>query len=144
MRAWVFQEIVCARQPPYVFYGGYSADWDLITYFLYHIQKNGLSQVLIHQGLEADGNDNREPQALLSIPNISAFRHRAGLISPGGKLSHSGLGRPISLEEVLFQSPCFLAADDRDKVFAFLGMANDLEEVPFVPNYDETAEAVFA
>ena len=140
MRAWIFQEVLCATQPPDVVYGGLSIKWDLIPFFTLHMHNNGLIRSLVSFGhephLEAMGL-----QVVHNITSISSLRQRVGQPTTGWELLPRGLG--TTLEDILFQSSAFVSTDYRDKVFAFLGMASDLDRITFTPDYTESAESIF-
>lgn len=118
-RAWVIQEITVASKAKVVF-GDYSLPWEDVARLL---------NVLKKETLQSDQWQDRE---FLNAVHLLEFRNRF-------------LKRqPIDLLEAIRLAHQSLATDERDKIFALLGLCHDAQHIVPVPNYKQPLNTILA
>jgi hypothetical protein len=129
-RIWVIQE-VAVGQPPLLVCGNRAVDWDALCFVVFKILENGFQHLA--RGSAANSSDP-PPNLPHGLPNLTVMQDARYLQQNG---EHE------SLQLTLLGMYHFNATDPRDKIFAVLGLADDIDDEPLRPNYEETTEQVY-
>jgi hypothetical protein len=122
-RAWVIQETTVPEQLTWVMCGDYGISWTNL-----HVAMT----VIMSMGLKP------EFEILSSIPVVKASRFL------GFQLKRHIGGEQLQLLSLLHDFRDFEATDNRDKVYALLGMSNEVGDAKFPqPNYEKSIKEVY-
>ncbi|KAH7355251.1 heterokaryon incompatibility protein-domain-containing protein [Rhexocercosporidium sp. MPI-PUGE-AT-0058] len=126
-RVWILQEMVLASQVD-IICGKRGVPWLELAYIVLQLGRHALGTFLI---VTEDGVLDRRPRGLSSLSTAWGLRHFRENVNP------------VSLSTLLLYCWTLEASDDRDRVFALLGMADDAEDSHFEPDYNTTPSEVF-
>jgi hypothetical protein len=121
-RVWVIQEIVFARDVQ-ILLGDRTVDWDAFSRTVDYVGTNKK----VHLGLHK------------MLPRILSYRERA-VSFLGGKVHD---GKPGSLLQLLGDTRICGASNERDKIYALLGMSIEKDEEGLAPDYRLTIRETF-
>ncbi|KAI5464955.1 heterokaryon incompatibility protein-domain-containing protein [Mariannaea sp. PMI_226] len=136
-RAWVFQEFIAASDASFL-YGKYSISWKDVLPILqsvYHLFRHPFTNR--DEFLKVTRYENHGPQdqsLCRVIDRVEHTNHRVTLetirFMNNTKLSWDGY---MNIKQLLAHSRYCSASDDRDRIFAFLGLATP--DYGIIPNY---------
>ncbi|KAG4428043.1 hypothetical protein IFR05_016471 [Cadophora sp. M221] len=126
-RVWILQEMVLASQVDIVC-GNRSVPWLLLAFIAIQMQQNGLVSLLI---ITEDGERNLEPRGLGALMTAWGLRY------------FRAIAVPLGLSALLVDCSILEASDDRDRVFALLGIADDALDSSFEPDYITSPPGIF-
>jgi hypothetical protein len=143
-RGWIIQEITVARTV-HVLYNGTCLNLDALVHASSEIRRDFRSQLQSNRrGFLArlyaqQSSSNREgckwngtlPKHCHEIEIIKAIR------------TAIGSGEKLPLLGLLWYTHSFQCTDARDRIFALYGIANDVKDFPYRPNYDDEVEEVY-
>ena len=118
-RVWVIQEITVASKAR-VSFGDFHMPWEDVARLLSMLREELLQ------------SNRRLEQSFLSAVHLLDFRNLF--------LSR----KPVDLLEAIHMTGQALATDQRDKIFALLGLCHDAHHIVPVPNYKQPLEAIQA
>ena len=131
-RIWVLQELVMARGPILAFCGSYQLPYAALQMVMRILLATGWIFAMRKQADER--GRQLDMQALEFLPVATTL-----MVAPGKKLD---------LQMILDMARGFSATDPRDKIFALLGMAKEVEEdremaALLRPDYSKSVQQVF-
>ena len=131
-RMWVLQELVMARGPILAFCGSYQLPFAALQTTLIILLATGWNFEMKQRADER--GRHVEMQALDFLPIVTTLMHSQG--------------KRLELQMLLDMSRCLLATDPRDKIFALLGMATEIEagkemSISLRPDYSKSVQQVF-
>lgn len=160
-RTWVVQEIMSAREPPFVLLGHYELRWDVFVRQFTHPRLVEMTQ--LQKGL-----DNRTILTMSSLMlrtgrlqntalvNSLIVQHKIAWDTDTSFLNDPALILPLqrlrqlcndqekpSLHRLLEHTRHTKVSDGRDKVFALLGLIKDRDRKAIVPDYRKSLRIVF-
>ena len=123
-RMWVVQEVLVAKQPPLLVCGRQCVSWDAFNIALSHL---GWRNMIIR-------GDSRYSTLKLSFAN---------LITQSSQLHSEHRTSSGTLEELLLATRDRQTTNPRDKVFALLGLTQDVSLHDFILDYEQPCSSVF-
>ncbi|KAH6722940.1 heterokaryon incompatibility protein-domain-containing protein [Leptodontidium sp. MPI-SDFR-AT-0119] len=126
-RVWILQEMALASQVEIVC-GKRSVPWLLLAFIVVQIEHNGLMALLM---ITENGELNRGPIGLSTLKIAWGLR------------CLRAVAVPLGLASLLVDYSFLEASDDRDRLFALLGIADDVEDSSFEPDYITSPPGVF-
>ena len=138
-RAWIVQEIAAGKDVQ-LYLGGVYMPWSVFAMAVISLQRPD-KIALLSKGQNEPGSSELLQFHFVIV--LHALRQEPGVSLTGNIRSHAELTR---LESILYMTVDFKASDERDKVFAVMGLANDLDatrqDLP-LPDYSRSTEQVF-
>lgn len=126
-RVWIIQEVVLAKQMGIV-YGDEIITWSILGRVITVINNIGLHYML--EGSD-DTGEFVAPEGIKNISVMYAFK----IIRDSGA--------PVTIQACLLDSRNFKATDPRDKMFAMLGIATDVDDPVLVPDYVQNTHVIY-
>lgn len=130
-RIWVIQE-AAVGPAPLILCGQRAVDWDTLFYVVAVLGRHGLIEVV-----RGDANrslDEPPPLEPLGLNNLVVM-HEARCVQQNGEQE--------PFQEALMGMYHFGATDERDKVFALLGLAERTDDPELMPDYNSSVADIY-
>jgi len=128
-RVWIIQEIAVARTV-HIYYGGAILTWDLFSSVMRDIRMQSVGSLFVLSSLE-------------QIPQALPFRGSDRVLSISATRSAVEMKFSTPLFDLLNLAAKSQAKDERDKVFALLGIADAAAKAAIQINYKATVQHVY-